>query len=108
MERKAMSGETQSVLSYMERNGAWIKAAVCCLIIATAPMIMPIFDPAFTEQASAIGWLSGVGLLLGFFCLGYGLVKAGTASARVVLFVLMGLVAAAAAEVLLKWLGSLQ
>lgn len=108
MEKKAMSVETQGVLSYMERNGAWIKAAVCCLIIASAPMMMPIFDPAFTEQASSIGWLSGVGLLMGSFCIAYGLVKAETASARVVLFLLEALVIAAAVEVFLKWLGSLQ
>ncbi|CAM5362366.1 hypothetical protein SSTU70S_05622 [Stutzerimonas stutzeri] len=103
MERNAMEGKGQEVLSYMERNGGWIKAALGCLILAIAPLIMPVFDPAFAAEARAIGWLSGVGLVLGFLCLGYGLVKAGTASARVVLLVLMGLVAAAAVDVLLKW-----
>lgn len=103
MERKTMAGQESAVISYLERNGGWIKAFVGCLILATAPVVMQVFDPTLADQASAVGWLSVVGLVLGCFCLGYGLVKAGTASARVVLLVLIGLAVAAAVEVFLAW-----
>lgn len=107
MERNVTDEKGHEVISYLERNGTWIKALVGCLILATAPVFMQVFDPALAERASAVGWLSVVGLVLGCFCLGYGLVKAGTTSARVVLLVLIGLAVAAAVEVFLAWWGGL-
>lgn len=108
MERNVTDEKGQAVLSYLERNGAWIKAVIGCLILATAPGIMQVFDPGLSGAASALGWLTVVGLVLGFFCLGYGLVQAGTMSARIVLIVLMGLAVAAAVEAFLMWWGGMQ
>lgn len=107
-EKSEMDVEEQEKLSYMERNGSWIKAALGCLILATLPLIMPILGPGNEAQASAVESLSGVGMVLGIISLGYGLATAGTASARIFLLILIGLVSSSAFIFFISWWRALQ
>ena len=86
------------VLGYVERNAAWIKAFMGCVMLAIAPSFMAIIDPGMMADMVWLQWLTVVGLLLGAVCLGFGLFKANTVSSRIFLIVLLALALAAAVE----------
>lgn len=95
---------TKETSSYIVRNEAWLKPFIACLIVASGPKIMQVVDPELSASAegSWVGWLTVIGLSLGGACLGYGLTKAQTLTARMVLFAMLGLSLGAVIEAFLS------
>ena len=64
---------------YFDRNWRWLSPLLSGLMLAAAAAMMPVFDPGLGAR---LAWLQVVGLVMGGFGAGFGVVITDTLSAR--------------------------